>query len=48
MSAAIGYQIVFAEDAMTARDTESHINSIERIFPRLGRVHSTAEIVAAL
>jgi nicotinamidase-related amidase len=44
----LGYQLVFAEDAMTARSTESHANSIERIFPRLGRVRSTAEIMAAL
>jgi nicotinamidase-related amidase len=43
-----GYQLVFAEDAMTARTSESHANSVERIFPRLGRVRSTAEIMAAL
>jgi nicotinamidase-related amidase len=43
-----GYELVFAEDAMTARSAESHANSIEHIIPRLGRVRSTAEIVAAL
>jgi len=44
-----GYELVFAEDAMTGRNNaESHTNSIARIFPRLGRVRSTAEIVAAL
>jgi nicotinamidase-related amidase len=43
-----GYELVFAEDAMTARNAESHANSIAHIFPRLGRVRSTAEIVAAL
>ncbi len=43
-----GYELVFAEDAMTASSAESHINSVERIFPRLGRVRSTAQIVAAL
>ena len=43
-----GYELVFAEDAMTGRTAESHANSIARIFPRLGRVRSTAEIVAAL
>jgi len=43
-----GYELVFAEDAMTGLTAESHANSIERIFPRLGRVRSTEQIVAAL
>ena len=43
-----GYELVFAEDAMTARNAESHASSIKYIFPRLGRVRSTAAIVAAL
>jgi nicotinamidase-related amidase len=43
-----GYEIVFAEDAMTGRSAESHANSVERIFPRIGRVRRTEEIVAAL
>jgi len=43
-----GYEQVFAEDAMTARTAESHTNSIAHIFPRMGRVRRTAEIVAAL
>jgi nicotinamidase-related amidase len=43
-----GFEQVFAEDAMTARAAESHTNAIKRIFPRMGRVRSTAEIVAAL
>ncbi len=42
-----GYELIFAEDAMTGISTESHVNSVERIFPRLGRVRSTAEILAA-
>ena len=33
---------------MTALTAESHANAIANIFPRLGRVRSTAEIVAAL
>lgn len=40
-----GYKIVFAEDAMTGRN--GHANSVANIFPRLGRVRSTAQIVAA-
>jgi len=43
-----GYELVFAADAMTGSHAESHANSIERIFPRMGRVRSTEEIVAAL
>lgn len=43
-----GFEQVFAEDAMTARTAESHDNAITNIFPRMGRVRCTAEIVAAL
>jgi nicotinamidase-related amidase len=41
-----GYELVFAEDAMTGRN--GHANSVAHIFPRLGRVRSTDEVVAAL
>jgi nicotinamidase-related amidase len=43
-----GYALIFAEDAMTGQTAESHTNSTTRIFPRLGRVRSTEEILAAL
>jgi len=43
-----GFEQVFAEDAMTARSTESHANAVTHIFPRIGCVRSTAQIVAAL
>jgi nicotinamidase-related amidase len=43
-----GYELIFAVDAMTGRHAESHANSVERIFPRMGRVRSTEEIVTAL
>ena len=43
-----GYQLVFAADAMTGASAESHINSVERIFPRMGRVRTTEETLAAL
>jgi nicotinamidase-related amidase len=43
-----GYELVFAKDAMTGISSESHVNSVERIFPRLGRVRSTEQIIAAL
>jgi nicotinamidase-related amidase len=43
-----GYHVVFALDAMADRDEQAHRNSIERIFPRIGEVSSSAEIVPAL
>jgi nicotinamidase-related amidase len=43
-----GYELIFAEDAMTSSSAESHANSVQRIFPRMGRVRSTDEILAAL
>jgi nicotinamidase-related amidase len=43
-----GYEQIFAEDAMTGLTADSHENSIKRIFPRLGRIRSTSEIIAAL
>jgi nicotinamidase-related amidase len=43
-----GYQQVFASDAMTGLNVASHANAVERIFPRMGRVRGTEEIIAAL
>ncbi len=43
-----GYELVFAEDAMTGSSAESHANSVQRIFPRMGRVRSTEQIITAL
>ncbi len=43
-----GYQQIFAEDAMTAMSTEEHLMTISKIFPRIGRVRKTAEILAGL
>ena len=42
------YAVVVAEDAASSLDAELHRFSIEKILPRLARVRSTAEIVAAL
>jgi nicotinamidase-related amidase len=42
------YELIFAEDAMTGQSAEAHQNSTTRIFPRLGRVRSTEQILAAL
>ncbi|HEY4306427.1 MAG TPA: hydrolase [Gemmatimonadaceae bacterium] len=44
-----GYEIVVAEDASSSSGGEGlHAFAIDKIFPRLSRVRSTAEIVAAL
>jgi nicotinamidase-related amidase len=43
-----GYQQVLVEDAMASRAVAEHAHSISAIFPRLGRVRSTAEVLAAL
>ena len=43
-----GYQLVFAEDAMSSNSPEAHAFAIKTIFPRMGRVRSTAEILEAL
>jgi len=43
-----GYEIVFAEDAMTGLTAEAHQFAIATIFPRLGRVRSTEQILISL
>jgi nicotinamidase-related amidase len=42
------YAMVFPEDAMTSRSVELHRFPVQYIFPRLGRVRSTAEVLGAL
>ena len=39
-----GYNLVFAEDAMAARDAELHAVSVSKFFPTIGRVRRAAEI----
>ena len=43
-----GYQQVFVEDAMTSLGPDEHEHTIRTVFPRIGRVRSTAEVLAAL
>ena len=43
-----GYAVVFAEVAMSAANAEQHYFAIDTIFPRMGRVRSTADILKAL
>jgi nicotinamidase-related amidase len=40
-----GYNVAFLADAMTDRDPELHQHSIERIFPRIGEVTTTAAVL---
>jgi nicotinamidase-related amidase len=44
----IGYEIVFAEDAMSAKKAEAHLASVDGAFRTMGRVRSTREIIDAL
>jgi nicotinamidase-related amidase len=43
-----GYELVFAEDAMAAMASEAHQFAVTQIFPRLGRVRSTEDVLQAL
>ncbi len=43
-----GYALVLAEDVMSGQSADNHRFAIENIFPRLGLVRRTAEILAAL
>ena len=40
-----GYNQVFAEDAMSAMSSEEHEMSVKSIFPRIGIVRNTDEII---
>ena len=44
----IGYDLVFAEDAMSSMSAEWHEFSVKNIFPRMGRVRSSEQIIEAL
>ena len=41
-----GYAQVFVEDAMSSMSAETHAFSVKNIFPRLGLVRSTEEVLA--
>jgi len=42
------FALVFAEDATSALSAEAHAFSMKNIFPRLGLVRSTSDVLAAL
>jgi nicotinamidase-related amidase len=43
-----GYNQIFAEDAMSAMSVEEHRFTVTKIFPRIGLVRKTKEILADL
>lgn len=43
-----GYNVALAADAMTDLSHDAHRHSIESVFPRLGEVTSTAEVLERL
>jgi len=43
-----GFNVTLAVDAMTDTDMDAHLNSITRIFPRLGETGTTAQIIGLL
>jgi nicotinamidase-related amidase len=43
-----GYGQVFVEDAMASMTAEAHEFVVKNIFPRIGNVRSTAEVLTAL
>ncbi|MCF8601923.1 isochorismatase family protein [Gordonia sp. HY442] len=43
-----GYHVVLVEDAMTDSDTAAHDYSVTSIFPKLGEVTTTADVIAKL
>jgi nicotinamidase-related amidase len=42
------YKQVFVEDAMAAGEAELHAFTVSRLFPTIGRVRTTADVLAAL
>ena len=43
-----GYEVIFAEDAMTTVSAEAQQFATQVVFPRMGRVRSTEAVLAAL
>ena len=44
----LGFNVALAIDAMTDLSSEAHLNSLTRIFPRLGETGTTREIIDLL
>ena len=43
-----GYEQVFVSDAMAAPSAEAHANTLKFTFPRIGRLRTTDDVVAAM
>jgi NAD(P)-dependent dehydrogenase (short-subunit alcohol dehydrogenase family)/nicotinamidase-related amidase len=43
-----GYEIVFVEDAISSLDSDLHNFALQKIFPMIGRVRRTVDVMAAL
>lgn len=43
-----GYQQIFVEDAMSDLHADTHESTFRYVFPRIGRIRSTAQVIAAL
>jgi len=43
-----GYNQIFPEDAMSSQSKEEHENTVKKIFPRIGLVRTTKEILDAI
>jgi nicotinamidase-related amidase len=43
-----GYELIFVEDAISSMTAEMHEFPVKTVFPRMGRVRSTAEVLAEL
>lgn len=43
-----GYHQVFVEEAMTASSREEHDYVVRHMFPKMGKIRTTAEVVSAL
>jgi nicotinamidase-related amidase len=44
----LGFNLTFASDAMTDRNAGAHDRALETIFPRIGEIGTTAEILEKL
>lgn len=44
----LGYDQIFVEDAMAAREADLHTFAVTRFFPTIGRVRSTRDVLDAL
>lgn len=43
-----GYNVVFVEDAMASLDAAMHAFAVEKVFPLIGRVRTSREVLTAL